>query len=248
MDYPIYYTAGQTSAIGHATEILKRFGCQFSQEADCSVTRLLLGVPSFAPDGSLNGGGVLADILPNFSKRVTVFGGNLDCPQLSEYEKVDLLKDPFYLADNANITAHCAMQLAQEKLPVILEGCQVLIIGWGRIGKCLARLLRQTGAIVTVAARKESDRATLRALGYDIEDSTALSYSLLRYRVIFNTVPANVLPAEAAAHCRPDCLKIDLASSPGMEGDDVLWARGLPGKMAPESSGELIAKSILRHR
>ena len=29
-------------------------------------------------------------------------------------------------------------------------------------------------------------------------------------------------------------------------GDDVLWARGLPGKDAPESSGKLIARTILR--
>jgi len=31
-----------------------------------------------------------------------------------------------------------------------------------------------------------------------------------------------------------------------MEADDVIWARGLPGKEAPESSGELIARTVLR--
>ena len=41
-------------------------------------------------------------------------------------------------------------------------------------------------------------------------------------------------------------IKIDLASCPGMDAPDVIWARGLPGKDAPETSGELIARTILR--
>ena len=39
---------------------------------------------------------------------------------------------------------------------------------------------------------------------------------------------------------------IDLASEPGMQGKSVIPARGLPGKYAPESSGKLIADTILR--
>jgi dipicolinate synthase subunit A len=66
------------------------------------------------------------------------------------------------------------------------------------------------------------------------------------YRVIFNTVPSPVITEDESAQCRSDCLKIDLASEVGIAGDDVLWARGLPGKDAPESSGKLIAKTILR--
>ena len=57
-------------------------------------------------------------------------------------------------------------------------------------------------------------------------------------------------PASCGNHRRlPDCrgnaLKIDLASCPGMLGDDVIIARGLPGKYVPESSGRLIARRLL---
>jgi hypothetical protein len=48
------------------------------------------------------------------------------------------------------------------------------------------------------------------------------------------------------ATCKEDCLKIDLASHRGIEGEDVIWARGLPGKDAPESSGKLIVKTAIR--
>ena len=43
-----------------------------------------------------------------------------------------------------------------------------------------------------------------------------------------------------------NCLNIDLASVVGMEGKRIIYARGLPGKDAPETSGELIARTVLR--
>ena len=60
-----------------------------------------------------------------------------------------------------------------------------------------------------------------------------------KYRLIINTVPAMVLPAAPGT-----ALKMDLASVPGIGGKDVMQARGLPGKLAPESSGTLIAQTI----
>ena len=101
---------------------------------------------------------------------------------------------------------------------------------------------------MTVAARKESERAVLSALGYDTLDPQTAGYELVRFRVIMNTAPEMVFTKQALQYCTADCLKIDLASRRGLESDDVLWARGLPGKMAPQSSGELIANTILRLR
>ena len=100
-------------------------------------------------------------------------------------------------------------------------------------------MLAALGAEVTVAVRKEKDRAMAQALGYGVTD---LNGGLSRYRIIFNTAPAPVF-TEAQL---PNCIKIDRASKKGLAGDDVIWARGLPGKMLPESSGRLIAKTILR--
>lgn len=242
----VFYTAGCTQAIKFAAGEMAKKGCCFAEKPDTSVTHLLLGVPSFDADGTLKGGGRIEDILPLFDKNVTVVGGNLHTPALADYATIDLLQDAVYVAQNADITAHCAVKIALQQLPVTMNGCHVLILGWGRIGKCLAALLRKMGAVVTVAARKEADRAILSALGYGTEDILRLDYSLLRYRLIFNTVPTPVLGKEALCFCRPDCLKIDLASVKGMDGQDVIWARGLPGKQTPESSGALIAQTILR--
>ncbi len=242
MSGTVFYTAGHTDALKFAAKKLQEKGFPFANTPDENVTHILLGVP-FTPQ---QGDDSLSKILSQVPKDVTIIGGNLGLPELAEYHTIDLLKDPLYLAQNANITAHCAIKQALNRLSVTLDRCPVLVIGWGRIGKCLATLLKQMGAIVTVAARKETDRAALESLGYETEDSTNLNYSLIRYRVIFNTVPNTVLSQDAAEFCHKDCLKIDLASKLGIEADDVVWARGLPNKDAPESSGALIASTILR--
>ena len=72
-----------------------------------------------------------------------------------------------------------------------------------------------------------------------------LAKRLPEYRIIFNTAPAMMIPKDLGRLC-PESLKIELASLPGIQGDDVVKANGLPGILAPESSGKLIAATVLR--
>lgn len=201
------------------------------------ITHLLLPVPSFAGDGSIRGGGDLETVLSVLPRNVTVIGGNLQHPVLAGYETVDLLQDAFYVSENADITARCAIKLLSDCLPCTLKDCPVLILGWGRIGKCLARLLRANDARVTVYARKETDRGLLKALGYAVQDTP----NPIGFRAVINTAPAPVLP-----DCPKDILKMELSSVMGIGGNDVLWAKGLPATCAPESSGKLIADTTVR--
>lgn len=240
-----FYLSGG-SALKYAGRCLSERGVHVARTPGGDVTHLLLGVPSFDAAGQLKGGGELEELLAQLPKDITVVGGNLDHPALKGYKTADLLQDPIYLAQNAAITADCAMRIAGSNMPVVFCDCPILVIGWGRIGKCLAAKLKAAGADVTVAARKESDVAMLKALGYSTEYTDQLRFGLIRYRVIFNTVPFPVLSSDQLSHCRPDCVKIDLASRKGIAGDDVIWARGLPGTNTPESSGCLIAKSAIR--
>lgn len=228
----IFCTAGDSKSLSFAIQRLKAFGFEFTSLSDPRATHLLLPVPSLDAEGNIRGGGKLQEVMP---PDICVIGGNL--PALPK--AMDLMQDPAYVAENAYITAHCAVRMLMEKLPTALRGCPILVIGWGRIGKCLAALLKGLEATVTVAARKESDRAILRALGYQSTEITDIQAE--NYRVIFNTAPAMLLPDIPG-----QCIKIDLASSPGLGGPDVIHARGLPGKDAPEASGELIARTILR--
>lgn len=242
----IFYPANHGAVLRAAAETLKTKGYGVVEHPCESVTHLLLPVPSFDEGGKLKGGGDLQELLAQLPKNITIVGGNLDPDSFPGYRLMDLLKDPTYLARNAAITAHCALRLAMMELPVVLRGCRVLIIGWGRIAKCLAALLWALEADVTVAARKEADRAMACALGYRTEAIAELDNTLNDYRLIFNTVPASVLTEQQVEHCRQGCLQIDLASVQGIAGKHIIWARGLPGKDAPESSGALIAKTVIR--
>lgn len=234
----IFYSTGHSSALVYAIRMLHDAGVEFLPCPDQHVTHLLLPIPSFDSEGRISGGGSLEALLWQLPKDVTVIGGGLSRPELEDYNTIDLLQDPEYLSENAAITAYCAVALAAQNLPVIWKNCPVLIVGWGRIGKCLARLLDRLDAAVTVAARKETDRALLRAMGYMAADTADMTTE--KYRLIVNTVPEMVFHC-----CQGNALKIDLASKPGIGGTDVLWARGLPGKDAPESSGALIGRTVL---
>ena len=230
-----FTTAGVSCALEYAVAALREKGWRHLEDADV----ILLPVPSLDADGSIKGGGSI-DALPRDS---LIIGGNLD--SVKNHKKLDLLKNPLYLSENASITAHCAIREAMSRLPITLNECPILVIGWGRIGKCLVRLLRLLGANVAVAARKESDRALIAALGYTALDPAA-EMDLSQFRLIYNTADAPVLPMEKQLDCRADCLKIDLASHRGIDGEDVVWARGLPNKYVPESSGRLIAQIVVK--
>ena len=246
MSQYIFYPINHTAAVCAAAQALKSKGYGVVDRPCESVTHVILPVPSFDPQGNLKGGGDPDALLSTFPAKVVIIGGNIPQDRFPNHRVMDLLQDAQYLADNAAISAYCALRLAMMELPVTLRDCKVLILGWGRIAKCLSALLKALDADVTIAARKEHDRAMAHALGYHAKDIAGLGEDLNGYRLIFNTVPAPVLSEAQTEHCTEQCVKIDLASVKGMDAHHMIWARGLPGKDTPESSGKLIAKTIVR--
>ena len=228
----------RSDAVHRAAQYLSGIGLPVTYKAAPDISHILLPVPSFAA-----GDGFLAHLLADVPDNVVISGGFLDRPLLGSYRTIDFLKDPFYLAQNAAITASCAITMLKSNTACALKDIRILIVGWGRIGKCLCRLFEKEGARVTVAVRKEADRAMIQALGcrgISIEDA---KQELSHYDAILNTVPEMVLPE---MDTKPDAIILEQASRPGMRGENIIDARGLPGKMAPERSGELIAKTFIR--
>ncbi len=245
MNDHLIYIGADTPALKAAQHYLETAGCHIAPEPSNKVTHLLLSVPTFTPDGSLVGGQDLNTLLNDLPSGTTIIGGNISVPIFQNYPTIDLLRNESHLANNAAITAECALQVAYNRSPDTIRGTPTLILGWGRIGKCLTKLLFAIGADVNIAARKEADLAMITALGYNAVPYSQIAPLLPRYHIIFNTVPIMVLPETLSNQCRKDCIKIDLASSTGIGGNNVVAARGLPGKLAPEASGRLIANSVL---
>ena len=236
---PKLWAKGCSEAHQYACEQLSTAGFSILQAPDKTIDGVLLDVPSFR-------GTDLADIAwEELPENAIVIGGNLAKHVPDRFRSIDLLRDPEFTAQNADITARCALRLAAGHLKQTYRRLPVLILGWGRIGKCLARLLRALDAEVWVYARKEADRAMLRALGYRALPLPPEEADLSRFRLIYNTAPAPMLSSEKTA-ALGSCVLMDLASSPGMDGPRVISARGLPGLLAPESSGALIADTLTR--
>lgn len=159
---------------------------------------------------------------------------------------------------NAVPTAEGAVEIAMRELPVTLAGIEAAVIGYGRIGRVLARLLSSLGARVTVAARKGSDLAWAELTGYlphriATDEGGSTLTALTTSRVIFNTVPHWLFTRDVMECLRQDVLLIDLASAPGgidpqaaeEIGMRVIRAPGLPGKCAPETAGEITADTVI---
>ncbi len=163
---------------------------------------------------------------------------------------IDYGQNDSYSLLNAVPTAEGAVRLAIENTDFTLWKSRVLVIGFGRCGRVLADRLKALGAYVTVSARKPSDFAAAAAYGFETADTRRLSEIPLDYDIIFNTVDAEVIDGSAVSRCTSK-LMIDLSSKGGFSpeiakehGIKALKAPGLPGKTAPRTAGEILAKTV----
>lgn len=202
---------------------------------------------------------VMLDTLPTLVKQGgIIFGGKLDenfkrfCEQ-SGFTVFDYLEREELTVANAVPTAEGALQTAMEELPTTIFGAQVLIIGFGRIGKVLTKMLCALGADVTVSTGSYEKLEWIKIYGGKPISTAKLGDDLGKYDLIINTAPSVVLDKNRLSKVSDNALIIDLASKPGgvdfecakTLGKKTIWALSLPGKVAPKTSGEIIAKTIL---
>ena len=154
---------------------------------------------------------------------------------------------------NAVPTAEgCLAMLLQIRQRTIWES-DFLVLGYGRVGRAVARRLGVLGGHVTVAARSAEQRANARCAGHHAEPLSALETLLPAYDTVINTIPAPILTRAMLQKLPPEALVLDLASRPG--GTDFAAAAelgiraehalALPGKCAPRTAGTLIAQTVL---
>lgn len=125
-------------------------------------------------------------------------------------------------------------------------------MGFGRIGKVLAKMLDGIGAKVYCEARKDEDIAWIKAYGYEPIHLNNLNEHLNEFDIIISTIPFQVLDKERLELVRKDVVIIDLASNPGgvdrkvaKEKDlKLIWALSLPGKVAPLTSAIYIKETL----
>lgn len=164
----------------------------------------------------------------------------------------DLLAREDFSEANALPTAEGAVMVAMENFEGTIANSNILVIGYGRIGKALSRILRALDAEVTVATHSDEKVGRIISDGNKYIKTSDLD-SLSGFDIVYNTADALVIDKNILVNSDSSTLIIDLASLPGgidfnaakNLGIKTIHALGLPGKYSPKAAGEIISDTVL---
>lgn len=203
-------------------------------EADIKIDELMKIVKEkLLVTGSLN------------EKIITKFNENkINYLDILEFEEFSIL--------NAEATSEGAIKKALDMSNNTLNDLKILILGFGRIGKCLAHNLTGFTSNIYVEARKEKDIAFIKTMGYNEVDLSDLDNYLGEMDIIFNTIPSVILDKNRLDKLKKSVCIIDLASAPGgvdfeyskNKGINTCWYLGVPSKDFPESAAKYIKSTM----
>lgn len=197
------------------------------------------------------------NLLENLKQDTKVFGGSISASLANKLRQRKIKYFDYLLREelalkNAVATAEGALEIAIDNTPITIHNSKCVVTGYGRIGKLLARMLKNLKADVTVSARRTAARAEAEVDGFKAVDIPNLADVCANCDIIFNTVPALLFDSKVLKATDKKALLIDLASKPGGVditsskdcGINVITALGLPGKCAPVTSGKIIFEAI----
>ncbi|MFA5577614.1 MAG: dipicolinate synthase subunit DpsA [Tissierellaceae bacterium] len=227
-------------------------------DADIVVGPIPLTTDGIHINSPLNGLKLgLNDLINSMKKNQVFMAGKISQELESLIESrgiktLDLMDREDMAVLNSIPTAEGAIQIAMEEMDTTIFASNVLVLGFGRLGKILAKTLAALGARVSVAARKTSDLSWIRAYGYEAIDIKDLYFHLEDKDLIYNTIASRILDEKALMKINKKSMIIDLASKPGgldfdkarKLGIRAIWALGLPGRVAPHSAAQILRDTI----
>jgi hypothetical protein len=159
----------------------------------------------------------------------------------------DASADEEFLSVNAEITARGVLGWILTEMKKDLSDLKVGIIGYGRIGKSLLRLLLFLGADVTVYTTKEAVACELCAEG--------VFARVFPWKVcddgldlLVNTAPAVLLSMEEESRFLQNAKILDLASGKIFgECDNLTKLSSIPEAFYPISAGAVYAERIIKY-
>ncbi len=222
------------------------------EEADVVITP----IPFSKDRVHITGESIQVLDLINKCKDKLVIGGAMSAFK-SEFEalnvkRVDLMVEDSLALLNAIPTAEGAIMKAMEYTDKVLHKSNVLVLGFGRVGKVLAHKLKGLDANVYCEARNKKDLAHINALGYNEVELKNMNSVLNKMDIIFSTVPNLMLKEDEIKLLNKECVIIDLASAPGSvdymackkHGINAYLELALPAKVAYKTAAEYLKKEI----
>ncbi len=162
----------------------------------------------------------------------------------------NVARDEKFQAVNSRLTAFGALNTMLSHATSAPDDLDVLIIGFGRTGCALARLLDDVNVKSLTVSTNSSTRQAL-AFADNVIPSSVFDFS--KYDVIFNTAPEKIVQDKEILSFKPTAVYIDLASIPALSlcfakyiGIDADIYPALPAKVCPKSAAKAIADYIKR--
>ena len=194
------------------------------------------------PEGCTVAGGLISDDFAEKLRRKSI-------------DVFDYYTDERLARDNAIPTAEGIIGILINSLPVTVNAMKCAVTGYGKCAKAATRALVALGADVTVAARRSESLAEAQedgAKACTLENFAEIAH---KFSAVINTVPARVIDRKIISSLKKDCLLIEIASSPfGIDFDcakeygiNTIKAGSLPGRISPQTAGEIICNSILSY-
>lgn len=188
------------------------------EDADCVV----LPLPSEAKSGVLNAPysgktHTIKELTASLAPNSLVCGGKLSpalraLAQKNNLRLHDYMTMPQFVVGNAAVTAEGAVSLLANNTDSTIFDSNVLVVGYGRIGRLLAHKLRGMDAKTFVMSKNSESRALAEGMGlYAVSPSDTAVYSA--FDAVINTAPAQVIPSLEGF--KKSCLLLELASAPG---------------------------------
>lgn len=169
-----------------------------------------------------------------------------------QIELIELFERDDVAIYNSIPTAEGALMMAIQHTEITIHSSRCMVLGMGRTGLTLARVLQGIGAHVRVGVRKSVDYARAMEMGINPFYVKDLAREASDVDLIFNTIPTMIVTANVIAQIPLQAVIIDLASKPGgtdfrfaeRRGIKALLAPGLPGIVAPKTAGQIIANTL----
>lgn len=245
------HTYGADARLAYCREYL------FKERMNSAESIALLPIPTSKDGKTLNGGREnLEEIVSELALYDVVAG--YDIPKSLRLALcdmgvavVDVCRDEEYLQQNAELTAVGTVGRILNEEKAAPCDLSIGIIGYGRIGQRLLRLLMFLSCKVTVFTSKSEVRRELSMLGLSGADSLSLGdpeavEKLAALDILINTAPVSLLgngQRERLSRARI----IELASGDNFpEGLSVERFASVPAFMYPKSAGIALGMSVIR--
>lgn len=242
-------------------EEIKKISICKSLEEVIQKSKIILGPMPLSKDGENINAPFSKDkikikeIIQNLSEEKVFMAGAIkkDIYEINNKTKIiDLMEQEELTILNTIATAEGTIQVAIENTERNIQESKVLVLGFGRVAKVVAKKFKALDAYVTCAARKPEDMAWIKTLGYESTNINNIGENLKYFDIIINTVPQIILTKKELRYINNNAIVIDLASKPGGIDQDAakelkvkyIWALALPGKVSPVTSAEFIQNTI----